>query len=198
MTLTGQIAVVLAATVIAVPLFKRLKLSAVLGYITAGLVIGPWVLGVFTDVESTLHLAEFGVVLLLFVIGLELQPSRLWVMRHAVFGSGTAQVVLTTLGLAAAIHLAGQSWTTSLIVGFALSLSSTALILQVLAERNELPTRHGRTAFAVLLFQDLAIMPVLLVLPLLAESAAATFSWRAMLTPIVVVVFVVGAARNLL
>ena len=198
MTLTGQIAVVLAATVVAVPLFKRLKLSAVLGYITAGLVIGPWVLGVFTDVESTLHLAEFGVVLLLFVIGLELQPSRLWVMRHAVFGSGTAQVVLTTLGLAAAIHLAGQSWTTSLIVGFALSLSSTALILQVLAERNELPTRHGRTAFAVLLFQDLAIMPVLLVLPLLAESAAATFSWRAMLTPIVVVVFVVGAARYLL
>ena len=197
-TLTGQIAVVLAATVIAIPLFKRLKLSAVLGYIAAGLVIGPWGLGVFTDVESTLHLAEFGVVLLLFVIGLELQPSRLWVMRHAVFGSGTAQVLLTTLGLAAAIRLAGQSWSTALIVGFALSLSSTALILQVLAERNELPTRHGRTAFAVLLFQDLAIMPVLLVLPLLSEHAAAALYWHAVLLPIVAIAFVVIAGRYLL
>src|SRR6188474_85662 len=132
MTLTGQVAVVLAATVIAVPLFRRFKLSAVLGYIAAGLVIGPWVLRVFTDVESTLHFAEFGVVMLLFVIGLELQPSRLRVMRHAVFGTGFLQVLLTTAGLAALVRLTGQSWLASSIIGFALSLSSTALILQVL------------------------------------------------------------------
>src|SRR5512137_1081349 len=96
MGLTAQIAVFLAATVIAVPLFRRFKLSAVLGYLAAGVVIGPWGLGLFTDVDSTLHFAEFGVVLLLFVIGLELQPSRLWVMRSAVFGAGAAQVATTT------------------------------------------------------------------------------------------------------
>ena len=100
MSLTAQIAIFLAATVIAVPLFRRFKLSAVLGYLAAGVVIGPWCLGLFDDVESILHFAEFGVVLLLFVIGLELQPSRLWVMRHAVFGSGAAQVVVTTAVLA--------------------------------------------------------------------------------------------------
>ena len=103
MSLTGQIAVFLAATVIAVPLFRRLKLSSVLGYLAAGMVIGPWGLGLFDDVESVLHLAEFGVVLLLFVIGLELQPSRLWVLRHSVFGAGAVQVALTTVVLAAAI-----------------------------------------------------------------------------------------------
>ena len=170
MTLTGQAAVFLAATVVAVPLFRRFKLSAVLGYIAAGLAIGPWGLGLFEDVENVLHFSEFGVVLLLFVIGLELQPSRLWVMRHAVFGLGAAQVLLATLAVAAAARLTGQAWTAAIIVGFALSLSSTALILQVLAERGELNTRHGRSTFAVLLFQDLAIMPALLVLPVLAAG----------------------------
>jgi glutathione-regulated potassium-efflux system ancillary protein KefC/glutathione-regulated potassium-efflux system protein KefB len=198
MTLTGQVAVVLAATVIAVPLFRRFKLSAVLGYIAAGLVIGPWVLRVFTDVESTLHFAEFGVVMLLFVIGLELQPSRLRVMRHAVFGTGFLQVLLTTAGLAALVRLTGQSWLASSIIGFALSLSSTALILQVLAERGELTTRHGRSAFAILLFQDLAIMPVLLVLPLLAGRAGSDFSWRMLALPVGTLVLVVFAGRYLL
>ncbi|HET9694323.1 MAG TPA: cation:proton antiporter, partial [Steroidobacteraceae bacterium] len=117
MTLTAQIAVFLAATVIAVPLFRRLKLSAVLGYIAAGLAIGPWGLGLFEDVESVLHFSEFGVVLLLFVIGLELQPSRLWVMRHAVFGMGSAQVLLATLAVAVAARGLGQSWPAALIVG---------------------------------------------------------------------------------
>src|SRR3954469_15558137 len=125
MTLTGQVAVVLAATVIAIPLFRHFKLSAVLGYIAAGLIIGPWVLGVFKDVESMLNFAEFGVVLLLFVIGLELQPSRLRVMRHAVFGGGTLQVVVTTAGLAAAVHLSGQSWLASALMRFGLSFSSS-------------------------------------------------------------------------
>jgi glutathione-regulated potassium-efflux system ancillary protein KefC/glutathione-regulated potassium-efflux system protein KefB len=197
MTLTGQVAVVLAATVIAIPLFRHFKLSAVLGYIASGLIIGPWVLGLFTDVESMLHFAEFGVVLLLFVIGLELQPSRLWVMRHTVFGSGTLQVLVTSAGLAAVVRQTGQSWLASAIIGFALSLSSTALILQVLAERRELTTRHGRSAFAILLFQDLAIMPVLLALPLLAGRAA-EFSWRMVALPLATLALVVGAGRYLL
>jgi glutathione-regulated potassium-efflux system ancillary protein KefC/glutathione-regulated potassium-efflux system protein KefB len=198
MTLTAQVAVFLAATVIAVPLFRRFKLSAVLGYLAAGVVIGPWGLGLFSDVESILHFAEFGVVLLLFVIGLELQPSRLWVLRNAVFGSGAAQVGLTTALLAAVVHLLGQPWLPALVIGFALSLSSTALVLQVLAERGELTTRHGRTTFAILLFQDLAIMPVLVLLPLAAGAADIDADWRAVAIPLAAVALTVGAGRYLL
>jgi glutathione-regulated potassium-efflux system ancillary protein KefC/glutathione-regulated potassium-efflux system protein KefB len=195
MGLTAQIAVFLAATVIAVPLFRRFKLSAVLGYLAAGIVIGPWGLGLFEDVESILHFAELGVVLLLFVIGLELQPSRLWVMRHAVFGAGAAQVVVTTTALAVAIRALGQPWPAALVIAFALSLSSTALILQVLAERGELTARHGRSAFAILLFQDLAIMPALVLLPMLADAGGAVFDWRAIALPIVAAAAVVVAGR---
>ena len=195
MTLTGQIAVLLAATVIAVPLFRRFKLSAVLGYLAAGVVIGPWGLGIFQDVENILHFAEFGVVLLLFVIGLELQPSRLWVMRHAVFGAGAAQVVLTTALLAAAARALGLTWPTALVVAFALSLSSTALVLQVLAERRELTARHGRSAFAILLFQDLAIMPALVVLPMLGNQGPAALDWTAIALPLVAAAAVVAAGR---
>jgi len=198
MTLTAQVAVFLAATVIAVPLFRRFKLSAVLGYLTAGVVIGPWGLGLFTDVESTLHFAEFGVVLLLFVIGLELQPSRLWVLRSAVFGAGAAQVGLTTALLAMLLRALGQPWPEALVIGFALSLSSTALVLQVLAERGELTTRHGRTTFAILLFQDLAIMPVLVLLPLAAGAADIDANWRAIAIPLAAIALVVGAGRYLL
>jgi glutathione-regulated potassium-efflux system ancillary protein KefC/glutathione-regulated potassium-efflux system protein KefB len=196
--LTGQIAVFLAATVIAVPLFRRFKLSSVLGYLAAGMVIGPWGLGLFDDVESVLHLAEFGVVLLLFVIGLELQPSRLWVLRHSVFGAGAAQVALTTAVLAAAIIALGTSWATALVIAFALSLSSTALVLQVLAERSELTARHGRASFAILLFQDLAIMPALVLLPLLAGQADTRVDWRAIALPVAAIFVVVVAGRFLL
>jgi len=195
MTLTGQIAVLLAATVIAVPLFRRFKLSAVLGYLAAGVVIGPWGLGLFHDVENILHFAEFGVVLLLFVIGLELQPSRLWVMRHAVFGAGGVQVAVTTAVLAAAALALGLAWQTAIVVAFALSLSSTALVLQVLAERRELTARHGRSAFAILLFQDLAIMPALVVLPMLGSTRSAALDWRAIAIPLVAAAVVVAAGR---
>ena len=198
MSLTGQIAVFLAATVIAVPLFRRFKLSSVLGYLAAGMVIGPWGLGLFDDVESVLHLAEFGVVLLLFVIGLELQPSRLWVLRHSVFGAGAAQVALTTAVLAAAIMALGTPWATALVIAFALSLSSTALVLQVLAERGELTARHGRASFAILLFQDLAIMPALVLLPLFAGQADTQVDWRAIALPVAAIVVVVLAGRFLL
>jgi len=198
MTLTVQIAVLLAAAVVAVPLFRRFDLSAVLGYLVAGVVIGPWGLGLFTDVEGILHFAELGVVLLLFVIGLELQPSRLWIMRKAIFGAGTAQVVLSTIALAPLIHWLGQPWTAALVIGFALSLSSTALVLQLLAERNELTTRHGRSAFAILLFQDLAIMPALVLLPLLAGPEDAQLDWKQLLFGALAVALVVGLGRHLL
>jgi monovalent cation:proton antiporter-2 (CPA2) family protein len=200
MTLTGQIAVLLAATVIAVPLFRRFKLSAVLGYLAAGVVIGPWGLGLFHDVENILNFAEFGVVLLLFVIGLELQPSRLWVMRHAIFGAGGVQVAVTTAALAAAALAAaalalGLAWQTAVVTAFALSLSSTALVLQVLAERRELTARHGRSAFAILLFQDLAIMPALVVLPMLGSAGSAALDWKAIAIPLVAAAVVVAAGR---
>jgi monovalent cation:proton antiporter-2 (CPA2) family protein len=198
MSITGQIAVFLAATVIAVPLFRRFKLSAVLGYLAAGMVVGPWGLGVFEDVENILHFSEFGVVLLMFVIGLELQPSRLWVLRHAVFAGGLAQVAVTTALLALAIRSLGQTWPAAVVIAFALSLSSTALILQVLAERGELNTRHGRSAFAILLFQDLAIMPALVVLPFLAGGTARSMSWQQILLPVLAIGVTVGAGRHLL
>ena len=198
MSLTGQIAVFLAATVIVVPLFRRFRLSAVLGYLAAGVVIGPWGLALFRDVDNVLHFAEFGVVLLLFVIGLELQPSRLWVMRRSVFGAGLAQVLLTSAVLAAAAHALGQPWPAALVIAFALSLSSTALILQVLAERGELASRHGRTAFAVLLFQDIAIMPALVVLPMLGGEGGGTLDWRSLVLPVAALLATVLAGRYVL
>src|SRR5687768_9378457 len=138
MTSLNQIAIFLAAAVVAVSLSRWLKLSSILGYVVAGLVIGPWGLGLISDVEHILELSEFGIVLLLFVIGLELQPTRLWVMRRNVFGLGSAQVGVCTVLLAGAAWLFGLAPGTALIVGFGLALSSTPLVLQVLAERGEL------------------------------------------------------------
>jgi monovalent cation:proton antiporter-2 (CPA2) family protein len=167
----AQIAVFLVATVIAIPLFRRLGLGAVLGYLAAGIAIGPSGFGFIGDVAGTLHLAEFGVVLLLFVIGLELQPSRLWVMRRSVFGLGVLQVGLTCAAFFLIGRMLGLTSTAAFIAGFALSLSSTPLVLQLLAERGQLTTQHGRASFSILLFQDLAVMPVLTVLPLLDPAA---------------------------
>jgi glutathione-regulated potassium-efflux system protein KefB len=164
-------AVFLIAAVIAVPVAKRLGLGAVLGYLVAGAVIGPQGLAVVTDVENILHFAEFGVVLLLFIVGLELQPSRLWTMRQSVFGLGVLQVFITGGALAFAGRLLGLSVEAAAIVGLTLSLSSTAFALQMLAEKNQLTTRHGRAAFSILLLQDLAVIPLLALVPLLAPGA---------------------------
>ncbi|MEO8224687.1 MAG: monovalent cation:proton antiporter-2 (CPA2) family protein [Gammaproteobacteria bacterium] len=171
-SLLTQVALFLAATVIAVPLFRRFRLSAVLAYLASGMLIGPFGLGLVADVDSILHFAEFGVVLLLFVIGLELQPSRLLALRRVVFGLGAAQVVVTTLVLAALGLLVGLPLPAALVAGFGLSLSSTPMVLQLLGERQELTTRHGRAAFGILLFQDLAVLPALALVPLLGFAAA--------------------------
>jgi glutathione-regulated potassium-efflux system protein KefB len=170
-----QVAVFLAAAAIAAPLGRTLRMGAVLGYLAAGIIIGPYVLGplyALTDVGEVLHFGEFGVVMLLFVIGLELRPVRLWAMRSAIFGLGTAQLVATSLVLAAIGMALGLTLAQALFIGLALSLSSTAFALQVLEEKGELTTRHGRLAFAVLLFQDLAAIPLIALVPLFALGAA--------------------------
>jgi glutathione-regulated potassium-efflux system protein KefB len=167
-----EMVVFLGAAVVLVPIAKRLGLGMVLGYLGAGLIIGPWALGLVADVENIQRIAEFGVVFLLFVIGLELQPSRLWALRKPIFGYGSAQVLITA-GVLAAVGLAvGLPLATALIVGLALSLSSTAFALQLLAEHKELTARHGRMAFSILLFQDLAAIPMIAIIPLLAAMPA--------------------------
>jgi glutathione-regulated potassium-efflux system protein KefB len=167
-----QAAVVfLFAAVLAVPLAKRLQLGAVIGYLIAGVLIGPSVLGLIGNPESVSHISELGVVLLLFIIGLELSPKRLWVMRKAVFGVGMAQVLLTGLVIGTvALLVFGQSLNTAVVLGLGLALSSTAFGLQSLAERKELNSPHGRLAFAILLFQDIAAIPLIAMVPLLAGA----------------------------
>jgi glutathione-regulated potassium-efflux system ancillary protein KefC/glutathione-regulated potassium-efflux system protein KefB len=167
----SQIAVLLGAAVLAVSVFRLLKLSSILGYVAAGMVIGPWGFRLVRDVPSIMSFAEFGIVLLLFVIGLELQPTRLWVMRRNVFGLGAAQVILCAVLLGLAGWGLGLQMTPALLVGFGLSLSSTPLVLQLLAERTQLKSPHGRAAFGILLFQDLAVLPVLAALPLIAPTS---------------------------
>ncbi|WP_369926179.1 monovalent cation:proton antiporter-2 (CPA2) family protein [Xanthomonas sp. NCPPB 2632] len=165
--------VFLLATVVAVPLTKRFRLGAVLGYLLAGVVIGPSVLGLVNDTEGVATISDFGVVLMLFVIGLELSPSRLWVMRRAVFGSGSLQVITCALALGAiGYFLFGLTWKAGVIVGGSLALSSTAFGLQILAERKEAGSAYGRQAFAILLFQDLAAIPLIAAVPLLGSAVA--------------------------
>jgi monovalent cation:proton antiporter-2 (CPA2) family protein len=167
-----DVAIFLAAAVIAVPLARASGLGSVLGYLAAGLAIGPWGLGLITDVERILHFSEFGVVLLLFVIGLEMQPERFWRLRGAVFGSGGAQMLLTGVAIGGIAMAFGVGPGAALIAGFGLAMSSTAFVLQLLGERDELATREGLLAFAILLFQDLAVVPFLALLPLMAGSGA--------------------------
>ena len=173
MTFLAQTAVFLAAAVCVVPLARRAGLGAVLGYLAAGVLIGPWCARLITDVDDILHFAELGVVLLLFIIGLELKPSRLWALRRAVFGLGGAQMFATAALITGAALALGQSLAVALVVGLALSLSSTAFALQTLAEKGQLTARHGRSAFAILLFQDLAVVPMLALVPLLGPEDAA-------------------------
>lgn len=170
MSFLSQTVVLLGSAVIAVLVSKRLGLGAIIGYLAAGAALGPWGVHIVKDVDSILHFAEFGIVLLLFIIGLELQPVRLWTMRRLVFGLGGAQVGVTTVVIAGAGLALGLPWPAALVVGVALSLSSTAFALQILAEKKQLTTRHGRSAFSILLFQDLLAIPVLALLPLLGNS----------------------------
>ncbi|MEM7216914.1 MAG: monovalent cation:proton antiporter-2 (CPA2) family protein [Pseudomonadota bacterium] len=164
----------LTAAVLAVPLFKRLGLGAVLGYLIGGVAIGPYGLGLVGSEhgEHILHFSELGVVFLLFIIGLELRPSRLWAMRRPIFGFGSAQLLLTAAAIGGIAVALGLDATSAAIVGLILGLSSTAFALQLLSERGEMSTRHGRNAFATLLLQDIAVVPLLAMIPLLGSVAA--------------------------
>ena len=161
----------LSAAVLAVPLAKALGLGSIIGYLAAGIAIGPWGLGLVSNVQDILHFAEFGVVLMLFLVGLELQPSRLWAMRRPIFGTGSAQVLGCAAVLFAAGWLAGLPWRISLVAALGLALSSTAIALQVLAERNLMRTSSGQAGFSILLFQDVAAIPILAMLPILGAAA---------------------------
>ena len=172
MSLLEQALVFLVAAVIAVVAANRAGLASVLGYLVMGMALGPWAFDLVEGEHDILHFSEFAIVLVLFVIGLELQPRRLWAMRKPLLGLGGAQVALTCAVLAALAHLAGLPLEAAIVTGFALSLSSTAFALQLLSERKELVTRHGRLSLSVLLFQDIAVIPMLAVLSLLAVSEA--------------------------
>lgn len=171
MSLLQESIVYLLAAIIMVPISRRLGLGSVLGYLAAGIVIGPFGAKLIQDPEHILHFAELGVVFLLFIVGLELQPSRLWVLRKMVFGLGTAQVILSAAAITAIAWLLGQPGDSALIIGLILALSSTAFVLQMLAEKKQLTTSHGRAAFSILLFQDLAAIPLIAILPMLGASA---------------------------
>ena len=157
----------LAAAVIAVPVAKKLGLGSIIGYLAAGIGIGPWGLKLVTNVQDILHFAEFGVVLMLFLVGLELEPKRLWNLRRPIFGWGSAQVLGCAAALTGVAMVFGVSWQIALVAGLGLALSSTAIALQAIGERNLMPTSSGQAGFSILLFQDVAAIPILALLPLL-------------------------------
>ncbi|MFJ5486426.1 monovalent cation:proton antiporter-2 (CPA2) family protein [Hansschlegelia beijingensis] len=171
-----QIVALLGAGVVAVPIFKRLGLGSVLGYFTAGLIIGPFGLGLFSDPATILHIAEFGVIMLLFVIGLEMQPSRLWGLRREIFGLGAGQVIASGALLTLVGHLAGLDLRVAFVAGMGFVLSSTAVVMQMLDERGETSTAQGQKAVSILLLEDLAIVPLLAIVAFIAPSQASETS----------------------
>jgi monovalent cation:proton antiporter-2 (CPA2) family protein len=189
----------LAATAVAVPLTRRAGFGSVLGYLLAGIAIGPSGLRLVTNVNEIASIASLGVVMLLFLIGLELRPQRLWVMRRAVFGLGTAQVAISAVALAALAHAAGIGWAGAIVLGAGLAMSSTAIVLPMLAERELLTTRAGRDGFSVLLFQDLAFIPIVALVPLLAGTPLPDHvPWRDVALAVAAIVVILGGGRFLL
>ena len=194
----------LTAAVLAVPIARALGLGAIIGYLGAGIAMGPWGFGLVRNVDDILHFAEFGVVLMLFVIGLELQPKRLWELRRPIFGWGMAQMAVCTGILFLAAWAFGLSWRVSLIAGMGLALSSTAVCLQIMAERNLMRTPSGQAAFSILLFQDVAAIPILALIPILGAYKAAHGShgdshvWLAILKTVGTIGAVIIGGRLLL
>lgn len=203
----AQAFVYLLAAVVSVPVAKRLGLGSVLGYLLAGVAIGPSALGfVGAEGSDVMHFAEFGVVMMLFLVGLELKPRLLWRLRGPILGMGGVQVLATALLIAAATMLIGNEWKQSLAVGLILAMSSTAIVLQSLAEKGQLKSEAGRSAFAVLLFQDLAVIPILALLPMLAmepgnggaaHAASRMSGWQQALATFGAVAGIVGGGRFL-
>jgi glutathione-regulated potassium-efflux system ancillary protein KefC len=189
--------VYLAAAVLFVPLAARFKLGSVLGYLIAGCVIGPFCLKLVKDVESILHFAEFGVVLMLFMIGLELDPKRLWSIRVRVFGGGALQLGVCGALLGLGAWAVGLPWQAAIVAGLALSLSSTAIAVQTMRERNMLEAPIGRTSFAILLFQDIAAIPLVALVPMLAGGKSEGSTVLAVLKVLAAIAVVIVAGRYL-
>lgn len=192
--------ILLSAAVVLVPLFQRAGLGAILGFLVAGGLIGPSGLGFITNVEEIRHFAELGVVFLLFIIGIELKPAYLWMMRRWVFGLGSAQIVITGLILSGLVHLMGFSAEVSVIIGFGLALSSTAFVVRILSEQRSLTKAYGRNSFSVLLMQDLAVVPLLALIPLLsaAEMSLGAELVLAVVEALIILALVIFAGRYLL
>jgi glutathione-regulated potassium-efflux system ancillary protein KefC len=194
----------LAAAVVAVPLARALGLGSVIGYLGAGIAIGPWGLGLVTDAAQILSFAEFGVVLMLFLVGLELEPKRLWALRRPIFGWGTVQVLGSTVLVVGVAVPLGVDWRMAVVAGLALAMSSTAIGLAVLNERNLLPTHAGQSVLSVSLFQDISAIPILALLPLLAvlpaghAEAGGASGWVSAAKAAVAIVAVVFGGRLLL
>ncbi len=162
----------LVVTAVAVALFRHFGLGSILGLLVAGILIGPHTPGpsVTGHVEDLRHFTELGVVLLLFVIGLEMHPRRLWEIRRTLFGLGSLQILLSGLALALYFRFFIDSWPVAMLIGFSLALSSTALVMQMLYDQGEIATPYGQTAFAILLMQDLAVVPMIALIPVIADS----------------------------
>lgn len=192
-----QALIYLAAGVIAVPLFKRIGLGSVLGYLAAGMAIGPWGLRLIGDPQTVLHFAEFGVVMLLFLIGLELDPRRLWTLRRPILGMGSMQLLATAAAVGGLAFALGQPMAVALVAGMAFAMSSTAIALASLQERNLLATPGGQAGFSVLLFQDLAVIPLLLTVSLLSEGKT-SLDWRAAVAGIALIAALFMGGRFLL
>ena len=171
------ILLVISAT--AVALSRRLGLGSILGLLIAGVLIGPTGIDLVQRVDEIREVSELGIVFLLFLIGLEMHPQRLWTMRRLVFGLGSAQVVVTGLALALYVLFIGSAWNVALLLGLGLALSSTAFVLPMLEERGQMAAPHGRAAFGILLLQDLAIVPLLALVPLLADQESVERKWHA-------------------
>jgi len=194
-----QALVYLAAGVIAVPVFKRLGLGSVLGFLAAGMIIGPWGLKLVSEPEAILGFAEFGVVLLLFLVGLELNPQRLWQLRRPIFGMGSVQVAGTIAAVAAIGWALGLPFTLAVVAGMGFAMSSTAIALATLQEKRLLATPGGQASFSVLLFQDLAVIPLVLLLGLLApEQSRGSLDWMAAARGVAMIALFIGAGRTLL
>ncbi len=171
--------VYLFAAVVAVPIAARLGIGAVLGYLLAGIAIGPWGMGFISDVEEILHFSELGVVFLMFIIGLELNPSKLWQLRRSIFGVGAAQVIFSAAVLGALLWLTDFSWQGAMIGGIGLAMSSTAMALQLMRDKGMNRSEAGQLGFSVLLFQDIAVIPALAMVPLLAGGDSGHIDWQA-------------------
>lgn len=193
-----DILALLLATVIVVPIFHAIRLGAILGYLTAGAILGPWGLAVITEVDEIRHLAEFGVIFLLFILGIELKPDKLWQMRKMVVGLGLGQLLLTAAAIYGVVIWFGVSQTAAIVIGFGLALSSTAFCLQILSQRGGISTVMGRMSFSILLMQDLAVVPLLALVSMLAGTESSGEQSANLIYPVLAIIALLLAGRYLL